>query len=74
MGTILLSRKKTNISNTKIKIMSKIEKQVKDIEEKKLLQELAGVKSSNNNAEELWEKLQKEMEYIVALSKNKSNE
>jgi hypothetical protein len=54
--------------------MSKIEKQVKDIEEKKRLQELAGVKSSNNNAEELWEKLQKEMEYIVALSKNKPNE
>lgn len=54
--------------------MSKIEKRVKDIEEKKRLQELAGVKSSNNNAEELWEKLQKEMEYIVALSKNKPNE
>jgi hypothetical protein len=52
-----------------------IEEQVKSIEEKKRLQELAGVKSSiDNNAEELWEKLQKEMEDIIDLAKNKPNE
>jgi len=54
--------------------MSKIEKQIQDIEEKKRLQELAGINSSNSNAEELWEKLQKEMEYIITLSKKKPNE
>ena len=54
--------------------MEGIEKQVKDIKEKKRLQELAGVKFSNNNAEELWEKLQKEMEDIIDLAKNKPNE
>ena len=54
--------------------MGMIEKQIKNIEEKKRLQELAGVKSSNNNAEELWEKLQKEMKHIIDLAKNKPNE
>jgi hypothetical protein len=51
--------------------MGMIEQQVKDIEEKKRLQELAGVKSFNNNAEELWEKLQMEIEDIIDLAKNK---
>jgi hypothetical protein len=54
--------------------MESIEQQIKNIEEKKRLQELAGVKSSNNNDEELWEKLQKEMENIINLAKNKPNE
>ena len=53
--------------------MESIEQQVKNIEEKKRLQELAGIKSSNNNeAEKLWEELQKEMEYIIHLAKNQS--
>lgn len=51
-----------------------IEKQVKDIEETRRLQELAGIKSSNNEADKLWEKLQKEMEYIISLAKKKPNE
>jgi hypothetical protein len=56
--------------------MDKIEKQIKSIEEKKRLQELAGVKSSTNNdeAEKLWEELQKEMKHIINLAKNNSNE
>jgi hypothetical protein len=56
--------------------MKNIEKQVKDIEEKKRLQELAGVKSSSNDdeAEKLWGELQKEIEYIIHLAKNNPNE
>ena len=56
--------------------MKNIEKQVKDIEEKKRLQELAGVKSSSNDdeAEKLWGELQKEIEYIIHLAKSNPNE
>jgi hypothetical protein len=56
--------------------MELIEQQVTNIEEKKRLQELAGINSSKDNikAEKLWKELQKEMEYFLVLLRNKNNE
>jgi hypothetical protein len=49
--------------------MGEIEKQVKNIEEKKRLQSLAGIQLENKNKsiEEQWVNLQKEMENMLNL-------